>query len=126
MQQPVSLEAACRALPQLWSPRVVGRVNDQYVKAVRVQGEFPWHAHANEDEMFLVLRGELRIGRATADGGDVLLRAGEFFVVPRGVRHNTSAIEETWLALIEPVTTEHTGGEQTAMTRSLEEQLSGV
>ena len=125
MQQPVSLEAACKALPQLWSPRVVGRVNDQYVKAVRVQGEFPWHTHAGEDEMFLVLRGELRIGRAETDGGDVLLRAGEFFVVPRGVRHNTSAKEETWLALIEPMTTKHTGDEQTAMTRSLEEQLSG-
>lgn len=124
MQQPVSLEAACRALPQLWSPRVVGRVNDQYIKAARVQGEFPWHAHAHEDELFFVLRGELRIGRAEIDGGDVLVRAGEFFVVPRGVRHNTSAAEETWLALIETVTTEHTGGEVTAMTRSLEEQLA--
>lgn len=124
MQQPVSLEAACRALPQLWSPRVVGRVNDQYIKAARVQGEFPWHAHAHEDELFLVLRGELRIGRAETDGGDVLVRAGEFFVVPRGVRHNTSAAEETWLALIETITTEHTGGEVTAMTRSLEEQLA--
>lgn len=124
MQQPVSLEAACRALPQLWSPRVVGRVNDQYIKAARVQGEFPWHAHVHEDEMFLVLRGELRIGRAETDGGDVLVRAGEFFVVPRGVRHNTSAAEETWLALIETVTTEHTGGEVTAMTRTLEEQLA--
>lgn len=123
MQQPVSLEAACEALPQLWSPRVVGRVNDQYIKAVRVQGEFPWHAHAAEDEMFFVLRGALRIGRAEADGGDVVVHPGEFFVVPRGVRHNTSAIDETWLALIETVTTEHTGGEVTPMTRSLEEQL---
>lgn len=123
MQQPVSLEAACGALPQLWSPRVVGRVNDQYIKAVRVQGEFPWHAHAAEDEMFFVLRGALRIGRAEADGGDVVVHPGEFFVVPRGVRHNTSAIDETWLALIETVTTEHTGGEVTPMTRSLEEQL---
>ena len=123
MQQPVSLEAACEALPQLWSPRVVGQVNDQYIKVVRVQGEFPWHAHKDEDEMFLVLRGTLRIGRALADGGDVLVHAGEFFVVPRGVRHNTSADEETWIALIETVTTEHTGGEQTAMTRSVAEQL---
>lgn len=123
MQQPVSLEAACGALPQLWSPRVVGRVNDQYIKAVRVQGEFPWHAHAAEDEMFFVLRGALRIGRAEADGGDVVVHPGEFFVVPRGVRHNTSAMDETWLALIETVTTEHTGGEVTPMTRSLEEQL---
>ena len=125
MQQPVSLEAACQALPQLWSPRVVGRVNDQFVKVARVQGEFPWHAHANEDEMFLVLRGELRIGRAEADGGDVHVRAGEFFIVPRGVRHNTSAVEETWIALIETVTTRHTGDEQTAMTRSIDEQMQG-
>ena len=125
MQQPVSLEAACEALSELWSPRVVGQVNDQFIKAVRVQGEFPWHSHADEDELFLVLRGELRIGRAEADGGDVQVRAGEFFVVPHGVRHKTSAAEETWLALIEPVTTKHTGDTVTAMTRSIEEQLSG-
>ncbi len=64
MQQPVSLEAACEALPELWSPRVLGRVNDQYIKVARIHGEFPWHAHADEDEMFLVLRGTLRIGHA--------------------------------------------------------------
>ena len=125
MQQPVSLEAACEALSELWSPRVVGQVNDQFIKAVRVQGEFPWHSHADEDELFLVLRGELRIGRAEADGGDVQVRPGEFFVVPHGVRHKTSAAEETWLALIEPVTTKHTGDTETAMTRSIEKQLSG-
>lgn len=122
-QHPVSLELACEALSELWSPRVVGRVNDQYIKVARVHGEFPWHAHAHEDEMFFVLRGELRIGRAPADGGDVLVRPGEFFVVPRGVRHNTSAAEETWLGLIETVTTAHTGDEQTSVTRSLAEQL---
>ncbi len=123
MQQPVSLEAACEALPQLWSPRVIGQVNDQFIKAVRIQGEFPWHAHTGEDEMFLVLRGELTIGRAPEDGGSVVVHPGEFFVVPRGVRHNTAAIEETWLALIETVTTKHTGDEITARTRSIEEQL---
>jgi mannose-6-phosphate isomerase-like protein (cupin superfamily) len=127
-QQPVSLELAYGALRdsgvELWSPRVVGRVNDQFIKVARVQGEFPRHAHAAEDEMFLVLRGQLRIGRAPADGGDVLLRPGEFFVVPRGVRHNTSAVEETWIALIETVTTEHTGTEQTPLTRSIAEQMA--
>lgn len=124
MHEPVSLEAACRSLPQLWSPRVVGRVNDQYVKVARIEGEFPWHAHADEDEMFLVLRGVLRIGRDIQDGGDVVVQPGEFFVVPRGVRHNTSATEETWIALIETVSTKHTGDEQTPMTRSVEEQLA--
>lgn len=73
--------------------------------------------------MFLVLRGELRIGRAESDGGPVSVALGEFFVVPRGVRHNTSSLEETWIALIETVTTEHAGGEGTAMARSIAEQL---
>jgi quercetin dioxygenase-like cupin family protein len=122
-QAPISLEVACSALEELWSPRVVGQVNNQYIKVARVQGEFPWHSHEHEDEMFLVLRGVLRIGRSEADGGAVLLHPGEFFVVPRGVRHNTSAEEETWVALIETVTTLHTGSEQTPLTRSIAEQL---
>ncbi len=124
MTQPISLEHAAAQLTDLWSPKVLGQVNDQFIKVARVQGEFPWHAHAHEDELFLVLRGELCIGRAPVDGGDVHLRPGEFFIVPRGVRHNTSAADETWIALIETVTTQHTGEEQTPVTRSIEEQLS--
>jgi mannose-6-phosphate isomerase-like protein (cupin superfamily) len=123
--QPVSLVAACQSLSEFWSPRIVGRVNDQFIKVARVQGEFPWHTHDREDEMFLVLRGALTIGRSVSDGGDVTLQAGEFFVVPRGVRHHTSAVVETWIALIETVTTEHTGTEVTPLTRSLAEQLGG-
>jgi quercetin dioxygenase-like cupin family protein len=122
-QSPLSLETACGTLEELWAPRVVGRVNDQFIKVARVQGEFPWHTHATEDEMFLVLRGALTIGRAESDGGPVTLQPGEFFVVPRGMRHNTAAAEETWIALIETVSTEHTGGELTPLTRSIEEQL---
>jgi mannose-6-phosphate isomerase-like protein (cupin superfamily) len=121
--QPITLDDVCAALPELWSPRVVAQVNDQYLKVVRVQGEFPWHSHEGEDELFLVLKGELTIGRAEADGGPVRLGPGQVFVVPRGVRHNTSAAVETWIALVETVTTKHTGDEQTAMTRSIEEQL---
>lgn len=123
MDQPVSLAAACASLTELWSPRVLARVNDQYLKVARVQGEFPWHAHEAEDELFLVLKGALTIGRAEADGGPVTLGPGEVFVVPRGVRHNTSAEEETWIALVETVTTLHTGSVQTGLTRSLDEQL---
>jgi len=125
-QDPISLELACAALRELWSPRVVGQVNNQYVKVAKVQGEFPWHSHEHEDEMFLVLRGLLCIGRAEADGGPVFLRPGEFFVVPRGVRHNTSATEETWIALIETITTLHTGTEHTALTRSIADQLGSA
>jgi quercetin dioxygenase-like cupin family protein len=124
--QPISLTEACAALPDLWSPRVIAQVNDQYLKVARVHGEFPWHAHEHEDELFLVLKGALAIGRSESDGGPITLEPGQVFVVPRGVRHNTSATEETWIALVETVTTKHTGEEQTAMTRSIEEQLSGL
>jgi quercetin dioxygenase-like cupin family protein len=119
----VSLLDACAALPELWSPRVVGRVNDQYLKVARVLGEFPWHSHTAEDELFLVLKGALTIGRAEEDGGPLVLHAGEIYIVPRGMRHNTSAGEETWIALVETVTTQHTGDELTPLTRSIAEQL---
>ena len=123
--QPISLTGACAALKDLWSPQVLAQVNDQYLKVARVHGVFPWHTHDLEDELFLVLKGALTIGRAEADGGPVTLKPGEMLVVPRGVRHNTSAAEETWLALVEPVTTAHTGSEITPLTRSLAEQLRG-
>ena len=123
---PISLESYAASLPELWSPRVVGQVNDQYLKVVRVHGEFPWHAHAAEDELFLVLRGALTIGRDEQDGGPVTLRAGEAFIVPRGMRHNTAAAEETLIALVETVTTQHTGGEQSVLTRSVAEQMADV
>jgi quercetin dioxygenase-like cupin family protein len=122
-QETISLLDACAAVPELWSPRVVGRVNDQYLKVARVQGEFPWHSHAAEDELFLVLKGALTIGRAQEDGGPLVLHPGEVYIVPRGMRHNTSAAEETWIALVETVTTQHTGDELTPLTRSIAEQL---
>ena len=117
----VNLEQAAGALDELWSPRVVARVSDQYVKVAKVQGEFVWHAHEDEDELFLILRGSLRI---QMEEGDVVLEAGDLFVVPAGVRHNPVADEECWLALIESVRTKHTGDVVTHQTRSIEEQLS--
>ncbi len=126
MERPISLAGACAALTEFWSPRVLARVNDQYVKVARVQGEFPWHTHDAEDELFLVLRGALTIGRAAVDGGPVTLYPGEVFVVPKGLRHNTSAVEETWIALVETVTTLHSGSERTGLTRSLDEQLRSL
>ena len=120
----ISLLESAATLSELWSPRVLAEVNGQYLKVARVQGEFPWHQHEREDELFLVLKGSLTIGQAPQDGGSVRLLPGEVFVVPRGVRHNTSATEETWIALIEPISTEHTGGEKTPLTRSVAEQLA--
>ena len=117
---PVNLEAAAGALEEHWSPRVVARVADQYVKVAKVLGEFVWHAHQGQDELFLVLRGSLRI---QMEGGEVTLGPGDVFVVPAGVRHNPVAEEECWLALVEPVETEHTGDVITDRTRSIDEQL---
>ena len=122
---PISLTESCAALQELWSPHVIASINDQYIKVARVQGDFPWHTHDAEDELFLVLKGALTIGRMSEDGGPVTLTPGEIFVVPRGTRHNTSAAEETWIALIEPATTLHTGNEETLATRSLAQQLGG-
>ena len=119
----VHLLAAARELRETWSPRVVARVNDQYVKVARLRGEFVWHAHAEEDELFLVLDGELRIDYR--DRPAVLLKAGALHVVPRGVQHCPVAEQECLIALIETVTTRHTGDVETARTRSIAEQLAG-
>ncbi len=116
----VNLREVCAALTAHWSPRVVARVNDQYVKVTKVHGEFVWHAHDTEDELFLVLRGTLRID---FEDGAVELREGDMYVVPRGVRHRPVAEEECWVVLVETVTTQHTGNEVTALTKSIEEQV---
>jgi len=104
-----------------WTPRVVGRVNDQYVKVAKLLGELVWHAHDTQDEMFLVVYGNLRI---QLDGDrEVSLTAGEFFVVPKGTRHNPVANEEVGIVLIETVTTAHTGDVVVEGTVPIERQL---
>ncbi|WP_423920528.1 cupin domain-containing protein [Frigoribacterium sp. 2-23] len=104
-----------------WHPRVVGRVNDQYVKVAKLLGELVWHDHADEDEMFLVVYGRLRI--QLEGDREVVLEPGQFFVVPRGVQHNPIADEEVGIVLIETVTTAHTGSVQTERTVPIDEQL---
>ena len=89
-----------------WSPKIVGEVNDFHVKLVKVKGEFVWHHHDNEDELFLVLSGRLTIH---LKDGDVVLEPGEFFVVPKGVEHKPSAEEEAHVLLLEPKSTLNTG-----------------
>ena len=118
----IDLLAAFDNLTEHWSPKVVGRVNDQYVKVAKLLGQLVWHKHDHEDELFQVVRGRLRI--EFEDGAETVLKAGEFCVVPRGVLHNPVAEEECWIVLIETVTTRHTGDVQTPLTRSIEEQLA--
>jgi mannose-6-phosphate isomerase-like protein (cupin superfamily) len=117
----VSIRAALDSLTEHWSPKVVGRVNDQYVKVAKLLGEFVWHAHDDEDELFQVIYGTLVIQLDGRD--DVTLEADDFFVVPKGVRHNPIAAEEVGIVLIETVTTAHTGDVVTERTKSLDEQL---
>ena len=122
MIQSINLVAALEGVSEHWSPKVVGRVNDQYVKVAKLLGELTWHKHDDEDELFQVISGCLRI--QFEGGRETVLNAGEFCVVPRGVLHNPVADEECWIVLIETVTTKHTGDVQTPRTRSIEQQLA--
>ena len=89
-----------------WHPRIVGELNESHVKLVKVQGEFVWHHHEHEDELFLVLNGRLQMQFRDKD---VWLEAGEFIIVPRGVEHRPVAPEEVHLLLLEPKSTLNTG-----------------
>jgi len=92
-----------------WSPKIAGELNDSHVKLVKVKGEFVWHHHDHEDELFLVIKGRLVI---RLQDGDVELNEGEFVVIPRGVEHQPYAEEEAQLLLLEPKTTLNTGNVQ--------------
>ncbi len=111
------------SLTEFWSPRVVAEVDDAYIKVAKVHGSLAWHSHDDEDELFMVLKGRLRI---EMEAGPVELGEGEMFVVPKGVRHNPVAEEECHLMLIERKTTLHTGSTVTEKTRSLADQLRPV
>ena len=103
-----------------WSPRVVGQVNDQYIKVAKLKGTLAWHKHDDEDELFYLIKGKLVI---EYEDDRVVLTQGDFHVVPRDTMHNPVAEEECWIALIETVTTKHTGDVITDKTKSLEQQL---
>lgn len=119
----VSPQQIAASLTEFWSPRVIAEVDDAYVKVAKVYGSLTWHSHENEDELFLVLKGRLRI---EMEDRAVELGEGEMFVVPKGVRHNPVAEQECHLMLIERKSTLHTGNVVTAQTRSLAEQLGDV
>lgn len=106
-----------------WSPRIVGALNGQSVKLAKIEGEFVWHAHANEDELFFVVRGSLQI-RLREPGGEraVNVREGEFFIVPRGVEHLPVARAECWVVLFEPAGTGHAGATPTDRAIAAEAQ----
>lgn len=118
----MNLKRQAASLQEYWSPLVVGQLNDQYVKVARLKGELAWHKHDEEDEMFLILSGNLSM---EYESHTVELAEGDFHVVPKGTMHNPTCEEECLVALIETVTTRHTGDLEMEKTRSIEEQLGG-
>ena len=100
-----------------YRPKIVGEVNDAYVKLVKLQGDFVWHHHDYEDELFLVVKGALRM-RVRENGGEreFIINPGEFMIIPRGVEHFPSAAEETHIMLLEPKTTLNTGNVESERT----------
>ena len=123
MPNPIAPGTVAESLTELWSPRVVAELDDSYVKVAKVHGSLAWHSHDDEDELFFILKGHLRI---EMDAGSVELSEGQAFVVPKGVRHNPVAEDECHIMLIERKSTLHTGSEVTPKTRSLQEQLRAV
>ncbi len=102
----INLTRKLAQFTEYWKPKIVGEVNDSYVKLVKFTGEFVWHHHDHEDEMFLVLHGRLRM---RFRDHDVLVQPGEFIIVPRGVEHLPVAETETHVMLVEPKSTLNTG-----------------
>jgi mannose-6-phosphate isomerase-like protein (cupin superfamily) len=102
----VNLNEKMAKVKEPWSPKIVGEVNDTYVKIVKFTGEFVWHHHEDEDELFLVVKGRLRMKFRDRE---VTVTPGEFVIVPKGVEHMPVADEEVQVVLIEPKTTLNTG-----------------
>jgi mannose-6-phosphate isomerase-like protein (cupin superfamily) len=106
------------SIPEAWKPRIAGELNGQMVKLGKFEGEFVWHHHENEDELFFVVKGRFRMELRDRN---IWLEEGEFLVVPRGVEHRPVAEQEAWVLLFEPASTLNTGNVQNERTlRELE------
>ena len=113
----VNLAEKFESFEERWKPKIIGEVNDIYVKLVKIEGSFVWHQHEEEDELFLVIRGSMRLQLKT---GDIPLEAGEMAIVPRGVEHRPVAEKEAHVLLIEPRSTANTGDVQDERTTQAE------
>ena len=104
---------------ELWTPKIISEVNEQYVKLAKIDGEFEWHSHQNEDELFFVVKGNLTL---RFRDGEVNLKAGQMYCVPKATEHLPIAHEETWVMLIEPKSTKHTGEIESDKTVDIKNQ----
>lgn len=104
-----NLEAKFNQFTEQWTPKIVGELNGQYVKLAKLQGEFVWHSHEGEDELFQVVKGTLLVD--FRDNTTTVTKAGEILIVPKGVEHRPHTVEgeEVWVMLFEPKETKHTG-----------------
>ncbi|MGW5570386.1 cupin domain-containing protein [Nocardia thailandica] len=116
----VDLAAKLSLFSEHWSPKVVARINDYEIKVVKLAGEFVWHKHDESDELFFVIEGELTIQMRD---GDVRVRPGQLFVVPRGVEHRTAADGEVHAMLIEPAGVVNTGDAGGPLTAGYDDSL---
>jgi len=115
MIQKVNLNDKFKLFNEYWSPKVVGELNDSHVKIAKFKGEFAWHHHDNEDELFLVVKGKLLIRLRDKD---IHLSEGEFVIIPKGVEHMPVAQEEAHILLLEPKSTLNTGNVIEERTRA--------
>ncbi len=113
MTEVIDIAHKLERIDEYWSPRIVGELNDSYVKLAKLKGEFTWHHHENEDELFLVVKGLLRIKLRDRD---ITLKEGEFVIIPKGVEHKPVAEEEVHIILLEPKTTINTGNIRSKQT----------
>lgn len=104
--QKVNIHNKLALFSDYWSPKIIGDLNDSYIKLAKFKGEFVWHKHDNEDELFFIIKGNLLI---KLRGQDIHLKEGEFVIIPKGVEHLPIAKEEVHVMLIEPKTTLNTG-----------------
>ena len=128
MLEKINLAECLSRFDEHWSPRIVGELNDSHLKLAKLKGEFVWHHHENEDELFVVLKGELLIKLRDGRGPDatqseIRLRPGECLIIPRGTDHLPIAENEVHLMLIEPKTTRNTGNITNERTVSKPEWL---
>ena len=116
----VTLSEKFRLFDDRWSPKIAGELNDSYVKLVKLKGEFVWHQHEAEDELFLVVKGRMTIRLRDRD---IHLEEGEFVIVPRGVEHKPVAEEEAHVLLFEPKSVLNTGDVVNELTRPVLERV---
>ena len=118
----MNLKNAFLSLTNYFSPKIIGEVNDQYIKVVKIKGqEVPWHNHENEDELFYIAKGSLLM--EIENQSDLILKKGDLFVVKKGKYHRVSSKKECLIMLIESKTTEHTGKIKSTITKSIGEQI---